>query len=68
MNLSGWMVLSCILFKGKRYIKGWFKEYGLPPNWRIKISANSWTMDKIGLLWLEKSFIPTTTSQKIGQY
>jgi hypothetical protein len=37
MNSSGWMVLSCILFKGKRNIKGWFKEYGLPPDWRIKI-------------------------------
>jgi hypothetical protein len=68
MNSSGWMVPSCIIFKGKRHIEGWFEEYGIQPNWRIELSANGWTIDEIGLWWLQKVFIPATTSQTIGRY
>jgi hypothetical protein len=43
MNSSGCMVPPCIIFKGKRYVESRFEEYGLPPDWRIELSANGWT-------------------------
>jgi hypothetical protein len=66
MNSSGWMVPSCIIFKGKRFIEGWFEEYGIPTDLRIELSANGWTTDEIGLRWLEKVFIPATATRKVG--
>lgn len=32
------------------------------------MSQNGWTTDEIGLRWLQKVFIPSTTSRKIGRY
>lgn len=26
INTRGWSVLTCIIFKGKAYIKGWYAE------------------------------------------
>jgi hypothetical protein len=68
MNSSGWMVPSCIIFKGKRLIEGWFEEYGIPVDWRIELSANGWTTNEIGLRWLEKTFIPATATRRVGGY
>jgi hypothetical protein len=51
-------VPTTIIFKGKRYIEGWFEEFSVPRSWRIEVSANGWTTDEIGLRWLQKCFIP----------
>jgi hypothetical protein len=59
-------VPTCIIFKGKVHIQGWFEELDLPRDWRIKVSANGWTTDQIGLQWLEKCFIPATTARTKG--
>lgn len=57
INTSGWIIPSTIIFKGKVHIEGWYQEGRLPEDWRIEVSANSWTTDKIGLRWLQKVII-----------
>jgi hypothetical protein len=68
ISLTGFSVPPCIIFKGKVYIKGWFEELDLPATWRIKLSANGWTINAIGLWWLKKVFIPAITARIVGQY
>ncbi|KKA22460.1 Transposase [Rasamsonia emersonii CBS 393.64] len=68
INSSGWSLPSCIIFKGKVHIEGWFDEGLLPSDWRIEISQNGWTTDEIGLRWLQKVFIPSTSSRTVGRY
>jgi hypothetical protein len=63
---TGFSVPTCIIFKGKVHIQGWFEELDLPRDWRIEVSANGWTTDQIGLRWLEKCFIPATTARTKG--
>jgi hypothetical protein len=55
-----------MIFKGKVFIELWFN--GLPEDWRFKVSPNGWTSNKISLRWLEKLFIPTTSSRIKGVY
>ena len=55
-----------MIFKGKVFIESWFD--GLPEDWRFKVSPNGWTSDKIGLRWLKKLFIPTTSLRTKGGY
>ena len=66
INLIGWSIPSTIIFKGKVYIEGWFGEYNLPRDWRIKLSTNGWTNNDIGLQWLKEVFLPATNTQKVG--
>ena len=66
INAASWALPPCVIFKGKNYIEGWFD--GLPRDWRIEVSPNGWTTDKIGLRWLEKHFIPATTRRTCGKY
>jgi hypothetical protein len=40
INTTGWVLPSYIIFKGKVYIKGWYQDHALPPNWRIEVSQN----------------------------
>ncbi|CRL29069.1 DDE superfamily endonuclease, CENP-B-like [Penicillium camemberti] len=61
-NASGWALPPCMIFKGKVFIESWFD--GLPEDWRFEVSPNGWTSDKIGLRWLEKLFIPSTSRTK----
>lgn len=49
INSAGWSVPTTIIFKGKRYIEGWFEGFTAPPAWRVEVSANGWTTDEIGL-------------------
>ena len=56
----------CVIFKGKVFIESWFD--GLPDDWRLEISPKGWTSDKITLRWLEKLFIPSTSSRIKGKY
>ena len=47
----------------------WFDEkLYLPKDWRIEVSPNGWTTDEIGLRWLQKLFIPATTTRTKGKY
>ena len=41
---------------------GWFKS-NLLSDWRIELSNNDWTTDKIDLRWFEKYFILYTNSR-----
>ena len=65
-NASGWALPPCIIFKGKVFIESWFD--GLPDDWRFEVSPNGWTSDEIGLRWLEKLFIPSTSLRTKGRY
>jgi hypothetical protein len=65
-NASGWALPPCVIFKGKVLIEGWFDN--LPIDWRFEVSPNGWTSDEIGLRWLEKLFIPSTSSRVKGRY
>jgi hypothetical protein len=66
ISASGWALPPTIIFKGKLFNQAWFDS--LPGDWRFEVSLNGWTTDEIGLRWLEKLFIPATTSRTIGQY
>ncbi|CAP79192.1 Pc06g01990 [Penicillium rubens Wisconsin 54-1255] len=65
-NAAGWALPPCVIFKGKVFIESWFD--GLPEDWRFEVSPNGWTSDEIGLRWLKKLFIPTTSSRTKGGY
>jgi hypothetical protein len=60
---TGFSGPTCINFKGKVHIQGWFEELDLPHDWRIEVSANGWTTDQIGLHWLGHCFIPAPTAR-----
>lgn len=66
INASGWALPPCIIFKGKVFIELWFD--GLPDDWRFEVSPSGWTSDEIGLRWLEKLFIPSTSLRTKGRY
>ncbi|XP_077660561.1 uncharacterized protein AFUA_3G10430 [Aspergillus fumigatus Af293] len=68
INSTGWVLPPCIIFKGKVHIEGWYQDTALPADWRIEVSENGWTTDQIGLRWLQKVFIPATTSRTTGRY
>lgn len=55
-----------MIFKGKVFIESWFDD--LPGEWQFEVSPNGWTSDEISLRWLEKLFIPSTSSQLKGRY
>ena len=66
INASGWALPPCVIFKGKVFVESWFD--GLPDDWRFEVSRKGWTSDEISLRWLEKLFIPSTSSRTKGKY
>jgi hypothetical protein len=68
IGAMGFSVPTCIIFKGKVYMEGWFEELDLPPDWRVEVSANGWTTNEIGLRWLTNCFIPATTARTKGSF
>lgn len=68
INALGWALPPCLIFKGKVFLQSWFEDPALPHDWQIEISQNGWTTDEIGLQWLQKLFIPSTTSRTKGRY
>ena len=67
VNSTGWALPSYVIFKATKYFQeGWFET--LPDDWRINISDNGWTTDKIGMDWLQNHFIPYTNSRTLGRY
>jgi hypothetical protein len=57
---------SGVIFKSKVLIESCFD--GLPDDGRLEVSPNGWTSDEIGLRWLLKLFIPSTSSRTKGKY
>jgi hypothetical protein len=56
-----------VIFKATKYSQeGWFES--LPCDWKINISNNGWTTDKIGMDWLINHFIPYTNGRTMGRY
>jgi hypothetical protein len=66
ISASGWALPPCIIFKAKSFIKGWFDSS--PKDWLFQKSDNGWTSHEIGLNWLQKVFIPSTSSRTKGKY
>lgn len=66
INASGWALPPCGIFKGKVFVESWFD--GLPNDWRLEVVPNWWISAEIGLRWLEKLFIPSTSSRTKGKY
>lgn len=52
VNAKGWAIPPFIIFDGKLHQMTWYQS-GLPVTWRIAISDNRWTNDKLGLEWIE---------------
>jgi hypothetical protein len=67
-NASGWALPPCLIFKGKVFIRSWFEDPALPNDWQFELSPNGWTSNEIGLRWLQKLFIPSTTTRTKGKY
>jgi hypothetical protein len=65
-NTLGWALPPYVIFKGKVFIESWFDN--LPDDWRFEVSPNGWTSNEIGLRWLEKLFILSTSSRLKGRY
>ena len=67
VNSTGWALPSYVIFKATKYSQeGWFES--LPCGWKINISDNGWTTDKIGMDWLINHFIPYTSGRTMGRY
>ncbi|EEA18548.1 pogo transposable element, putative [Talaromyces marneffei ATCC 18224] len=67
VNSTGWALPSYVIFKATTYYQqGWFET--LPQDRRLDISKNGWTTDEIGIRWLQKHFIPHTTSRTKSRY
>jgi hypothetical protein len=67
VGATGFILPPCIIFKSSTYQQyAWFED--LPSDWRIEISPNGWTSDEISVRWLEKQFIPMTTSRTKGKF
>jgi len=56
INSIGWAIPPNIILKGKVHITAWYKTTGIPYNWRISVSENGWTNNKLGLEWIEEVF------------
>jgi hypothetical protein len=65
---SGYSLPPMVIFKAKLFTKGWAQELKLPGDWQFQVSPNGWTSDEIGLYWLKKVFIPSTSSRLKGIY
>jgi hypothetical protein len=56
-----------IIFEGVMHQSPWYIET-LPRDWRIGVSENRWTDDKLGLTWLQDIFQPYTACRTKGIY
>jgi hypothetical protein len=49
----GWAIPPFIIFAGKHHLSAWYQEAGIPSNWSIRLTSNGWTINEVGLEWLE---------------
>jgi hypothetical protein len=52
VNARGWAIPPFIIFDGKLHQSTWYYT-GIPKTWRIAVSDNGWTNDKLGLEWIQ---------------
>jgi hypothetical protein len=50
---AGYATPLFIIYKGCVHISAWYKEVGIPHNWKLAISENRWTNNELGLEWLK---------------
>jgi hypothetical protein len=43
----GWSILPFFILKAKHHDEAWY--HNNPPDWRIGVSKNGWTTNKLGL-------------------
>ncbi|KAF2176494.1 CENP-B protein [Zopfia rhizophila CBS 207.26] len=51
VNSQGWPIPLFIIFAGVYYLSCWYED--LLPGWAISMSENGWTINVIGIDWLE---------------
>ena len=66
MSSKGVSIPPVAILKAKEYQATWYEELGLPNNWILSTSENSWTTDKIGLQWLKEVFEPWSQRSMTG--
>jgi hypothetical protein len=64
---AGYTTPPFIIYKGHVHISAWYKEAGIPHNWKLSVSDNGWTNNALGLEWL-KHFNAHTKACQVGQY
>jgi hypothetical protein len=64
INAMGWSIPPFFIFKAKNHDQAWYHN---PPDWRIGVSKNSWTTNKLGLAWLQH-FIHHTEARTVGSH
>jgi hypothetical protein len=62
ISAKGWAIPPFIIFAAKLYQTNWYQT-GLLHNWKIAVSDNGWTNDKLGLEWI-KHFHENTKNSK----
>src|SRR5450432_1634515 len=67
ISTAGWSLPPVIIFEGKVHMSTWYTE-DLPLDWTIRVSANGWTDDKLGLIWLQNVFEKHTAPRTKGVY
>src|SRR5450432_3216673 len=67
ISSAGWSLPPVIIFEGKVHISTWYTDT-LPLDWTIGVSANGWTDDKLGLVWLQSVFEKHTVHRTKGVY
>src|SRR5450432_1389733 len=67
ISTAGWSLPPVIIFEGKVHMLTWYTE-DLPLDWTIRVSANGWTDDKLGLVWLQSVFEKHTAHRTKGVY
>ena len=62
---DGTFLDSAIIFKAQNLQDSWFTDMaGVPENFLFGVSPNGWTDNSKALAWLERSFGPSSTSEK----
>jgi len=68
INATGWALDPMVILEGKVHISTWYENSPLPKTWRIGVSDNGWTTDKLTFKWLRKVFEPQTRNRTVGRY
>jgi len=48
-----WSIPPFTIFIGKQHINTWYKDESSIEDWRIIVSLNGWTTNKLSLKWLK---------------
>ncbi|KAI9040871.1 uncharacterized protein KD926_007544 [Aspergillus affinis] len=51
ISAAGYVLRPQIIFAGKLHQEKWFEA--IPNDWRVSVSENGWTTDKLGFEWLQ---------------